>query len=175
MRAVDALPCQNDVLSCQSHDMLHPVCPRKCSMCTRPFPSLRVGSGNETNWLSVCSFKKLLADLNYLVLGGTLTTNIGVGRYSGSWRGWIYNQRAWKFFGNAHFWSNHAHFWGNCGYSHTMFKSKTDTELQIRLKKTSNGLGTIKVVLAKWSVWEDSKVAKKMVMIFHFVKGWRFW
>ena len=48
VRAVDALPCQNDVLSCQSHDMLHPVHPRKCSMCTRPFPSLRTGSGNKT-------------------------------------------------------------------------------------------------------------------------------
>ena len=48
VRVVDALPCQNDALSCQSHDMLHPVCPRKRSMCTRPFPSLRMGSGNET-------------------------------------------------------------------------------------------------------------------------------
>ena len=44
------LPCQNDGLSCQSHDMLHPaVHPRNRLMYTRPFPSLRVGSGNENN------------------------------------------------------------------------------------------------------------------------------
>jgi hypothetical protein len=35
-------------LSWQSHDLLHPVRPRKRSMCTRPFPSSRVGSGDET-------------------------------------------------------------------------------------------------------------------------------
>ena len=43
MRAVDALLCQSDALSWQSHDDLHPVRPRKRSMCTRPFPP---------NWLS---------------------------------------------------------------------------------------------------------------------------
>ena len=59
VRAVDALPCQNDVLSCQndalscqSRDMLHLVRPIKRSMCTRPFSSLNAGSGNETNGLA---------------------------------------------------------------------------------------------------------------------------
>ena len=48
VRAVDALLCQNDALSRQSHDELHPVNPRKRSMCTRPFPCVCGGSGNET-------------------------------------------------------------------------------------------------------------------------------
>ena len=34
----------------QNHcDMLHSVCPPKCSMYTRPIPSLRAGSGNKNN------------------------------------------------------------------------------------------------------------------------------
>ena len=53
MRAVDALPCQNDASSCQSHDMLHPACPKRRSMYTRPFPSSRAGSGNETSQMAV--------------------------------------------------------------------------------------------------------------------------
>ena len=47
VRVVDALPCQN-ALSCQSHDILHPACPKIHSMYTRPFPSSRMGSGNKT-------------------------------------------------------------------------------------------------------------------------------
>ena len=44
VRAIDVFPCQNDALSCHSHDMLHPAHPKKRSM----YNSLRVGSGNET-------------------------------------------------------------------------------------------------------------------------------
>ena len=33
--AVDVLPCQNNALSCQSHDMLHPAWPRNRSMYTQ--------------------------------------------------------------------------------------------------------------------------------------------
>ena len=43
VRALDALLCQNDTLSWQSHDELHPVRPRKRSMCTRPFPCVHGG------------------------------------------------------------------------------------------------------------------------------------
>ena len=38
VRVVDVLLCQNDALSGQSHNELHPVHPRKLSMCTRHFP-----------------------------------------------------------------------------------------------------------------------------------------
>ena len=38
VRAAHVVPCLNDALSWRSHDMLHPVRPKKRSMCTRPFP-----------------------------------------------------------------------------------------------------------------------------------------
>ena len=43
--------------------------------------------------------------------------------------------------------------------------------------KTSNGLSTITIVFSRAyrGIQEDSKVAKKMVMCFHYVEGWRFW
>ena len=44
MTAIDAFPCQNDALSCHSHDMLHPARPKKRSM----YNSLMVGFGNKT-------------------------------------------------------------------------------------------------------------------------------
>ena len=49
VRAVDALLCQNDALSWQSHDELHPVRPRKHSCVPDPFLTCVVMSGNETN------------------------------------------------------------------------------------------------------------------------------
>ena len=48
VRAVDVLPCQNDVLSWSFYDMLHPVCPKKCSMWTRHFPFSGGGSRDQT-------------------------------------------------------------------------------------------------------------------------------
>ena len=50
VRAVDVLLCQNDVLSCQSHDMRHPVAQSVAQeletlldVHVHVFPSLRVG------------------------------------------------------------------------------------------------------------------------------------
>ena len=51
VRAIYALLCQTDALSCQSHDMLHPVCPRNHSMYTRPFSSLSVGLGTKLSMI----------------------------------------------------------------------------------------------------------------------------
>ena len=50
VRAVDALPYQNDALSWQLHDMLHPgLCAPKSAGCVPdPFLLLGVGSGHET-------------------------------------------------------------------------------------------------------------------------------
>ena len=84
VRAVDALPCQNDALSCQSHDMLHPVCPRKRSMCTRSFPSLRAGSGNETNawyvalvFFRCCDLYRIIGDEQKLIVMQCIGTCFG--------------------------------------------------------------------------------------------------
>ena len=41
-------PSDSKESSCQSHDMLHPACPKKHLMYTRPFPFLGLGSGDET-------------------------------------------------------------------------------------------------------------------------------
>ena len=45
VRAVDALPCQNDVLSCQSHDMPHPVAQDIAQCRPDPFPPWGWGMG----------------------------------------------------------------------------------------------------------------------------------
>ena len=47
VRAVDALPCQYNALSCQSYDMLYPVHPRKHTRLTRPFPRGSLGTRLE--------------------------------------------------------------------------------------------------------------------------------
>ena len=52
VRAIDVLPCRDDALSWQSHDMLHPVRPKSAQCVPDPFLLLGMGSGDETTEVS---------------------------------------------------------------------------------------------------------------------------